>query len=243
MSWSKKLKEVNNFQRENRFVWFRGQSKSSYQLKSSLFRQDLNSVEDFLTNERARYNWFKNLGHLYHKNDEWELVYLMQHYGVKTRLLDWTESFSIALYFAANEWEDNEEISIWMLNPQRLNNKSIGTHKFFTPHNDSYRARLYQEDGNRFNGNSVALHPLRSNARIVAQQGVFTIQGNTIESLNEEFNGELTAEEILKEIRISYEYKQEVNKFLELAGIHPFSIFPDLKGLASYVNMLTDEKV
>jgi len=242
MNWDDILEEVSKFQRDNRFVWFRGQGKVTYQLKSSLFRQELETVEDFLTNERARYNWFKNLGHLHHKADEWELIYLMQHQGVKTRLLDWTESFSIALYFAASEWIEENEISIWMLNPQRLNSKSIESFKFFTPHNDSYRARLYREESNFFN-NSVALHPLRSNPRMVAQQGVFTIQGNTLDSLDKEFNGSLVAEGILKEIRIKSDYKRNVHKFLELAGMHSFSIYPDLKGLAAYVNLLTDNKI
>lgn len=216
-----------------------GKSDITYKLKSSLFRQDLGDVKNYLINERGRYNWFKNLGHLLHNADDWELLYLMQHYGVKTRLLDWTESFSTALYFASNGWKVDQEISIWMLNPQELNKLSMDTHRYFTTHNDSYRARLY-EDKVEFYKNSVALHPLRSNSRIVAQQGVFTIQGNTLESLDEEHGGKLKEENILKELRIKYEHKQEVDKFLRLSGIHPFTIYPDLKGLADHVNNLTD---
>jgi hypothetical protein len=240
MNWNEVLEQVAEFQENNRFVWFRGQGKITYELKSSLFRQRFTTIEEFLVNERGRYNWFKNLGHIHHNADDWELVCLMQHHGVKTRLLDWTESFATALYFASEKWEENQ-ISIWMLNPQRLNYKSIQTTRYFTIHNDSYRARLYQEDDKKFFDNSVALHPIRSNNRIVAQQGMFTIQGNTLKSLDKEFDGSLIEEGILKEIRIDYDCKSEVFKFLKLVGMHPFSIYPDLNGLADYVNQLTDD--
>ena len=35
--------------------------------------------------------------------DEWEWIFLMQHYRVPTRLLDWTESPLIGLYFAVSD--------------------------------------------------------------------------------------------------------------------------------------------
>jgi hypothetical protein len=33
-------------------------------------------------------------------SDEWDALFFMQHYGVPTRLLDWTENPFIAFYFA-----------------------------------------------------------------------------------------------------------------------------------------------
>ena len=59
-------------------------------------------------------------------NDLWELTALAQHYGLETRLLDWTQDIDIAIYFAVHcepdlsveeaKEEESQYVAIWALN-------------------------------------------------------------------------------------------------------------------------------
>lgn len=234
--WNNILNEVKKFKFKNSYndTWFRGQKKQSgCQLNSTLFRESVTTLEKIESLERQYYNYFKNMGHVYHNETDWNLVFLMQHYGVHTRLLDWTESFATALYFATLNWNDDENINIWMLSPQALNRKSRNDARFFTIDNDSYRERLYKENRKTFELNSIAVYPVKNNMRIVAQQGVFTIQGNGLKPLEQEL---WANEEILRCIEITPDLREDALAFLEFSGVNAFTLFPDLDGLARYIN-------
>jgi hypothetical protein len=54
------------------------------------------------------------------RTDQW--LFLAQHVGLPTRLLDWTEGLLIALYFAL---QTDKVPVVWMLNPHALNSLSV----------------------------------------------------------------------------------------------------------------------
>jgi len=105
------------------FPWFRGEpANSSTPLLPKLFRT--RSGEQHNENRLLQHFRMKapSLGLMQipprEHTDEW--LFLAQHVGLPTRLLDWSEGLFTALYFALKE----DEPAIWMLDPIELNRKS-----------------------------------------------------------------------------------------------------------------------
>ena len=109
-------------------LWFRGCTNKDYSLVPSLWRPPYE-----LKHEQALINAFKQnavqfLGH--RPNSEWEWIFLARHHTVPTRLLDWTESPLVGLYFATHSLEerhnndDDKDGALWLLLPTELNKQS-----------------------------------------------------------------------------------------------------------------------
>lgn len=108
-------------------IWFRGVTQESYGLVPSLGREPF-----ALDQERTLINVFKQnavqfLGE--RPPSQWEWLFLARHHGVPTRLLDWTESPLIGLYFAAHasdgaDRRDGEDGALWVLLPTELNRRA-----------------------------------------------------------------------------------------------------------------------
>ncbi|WP_028987061.1 FRG domain-containing protein [Thermicanus aegyptius] len=232
--WKSLLDKIDDFTRSyDGTAWFRGHNNSTYKLNSGLFRlnPDNKSLEKYLTLEKQLYTYYKNLGYLIHNNEAgWNLLYSMQHHGVKTRLLDWTESMSVALFFALDGWT-NGTAKIWVLKPTELNRLSLGKNEILSPQAIEYPKHF--EDPNQ---KSIAIYPIKSNKRIVAQNGVFTVQGNSMLPLEEEFEGNLITNNIIKAFELTLDIKEDAVRFLYHNGINRFTLFPDLEGLSNHIN-------
>ena len=125
------VNELNNITYLNQYsqpILFRGQSNSKWQLKPKLYRfVDKIPLENALGLELDSINYFKQFAYIYLSPQiipeltnlaSW--VALMQQYGAPTRMLDWTTSFNVALYFAVTDDPIDKPGAVWFFEVSKL---------------------------------------------------------------------------------------------------------------------------
>ncbi len=112
-------------------AWFRGHSKRSYKLEPGVYRekftkQSANIYGDDteakrLNLEREMLMEFRTAGaRMIDSNDITEIYVLAQHYGMPTRLLDWTANPLAALFFAVCDEDSKEDGDVFVMEPTKM---------------------------------------------------------------------------------------------------------------------------
>lgn len=202
---------------------YRGHSSCAYELKPSVGRLD-GYTKDSKDLEMNLFSEFKKRYRPYTKEypeTDLELLFMAQHYGVPTRLLDWTFNPLIALFFASapNNNNDGKVYSIELRKPfdvEELEDLSISIKNILNIDRCKYVVPYYT-DIRYFNQKSIFLmcnHPEKKFT--FAEKGTVYI--------------------------IKNEAKSQIRKELAILGVDESFVFPTLDSLGKYVKEIVMRK-
>lgn len=220
-------------------VWFRGHERSDYTLLGSAYRPHENLAQ-YEGPMLKRFMQDANSMLSIEVRDNWEWLFLAQHNGVPTRLLDWSENALVALYFACADGASGDLLrddgDVWIIVPSGMNsveNSWSAGHPSDLPMLgvdqvlDEYHPFATVPTGR-------ALRPVAALAgrrfdRIRSQRGTFTIAPPGIDAL-EALAG---AEAFLFRIAVAASAKDAIVDELTYLGIEERVVYPDLHRLGS----------
>jgi len=217
--------------------WFRGHPCVEYELAPSALRYDELDKRNCalgLIAEMRRFLEMK-LPRPPAANEHLGWMQVAQHYGLPTRLLDWTQNAGVALFFACCK-DFGDDGLVVVLNPLELN-QSVDpkTPRIFNPQRDGHIIDAYlQLDGRtvRNGKRTIAINPTWNTERIAMQQGAFTLHGSRKFDLDSKQATSLLYVPILRE------YKEPLLHELHRVGIGEMFIFPEPEHVCAHLRRL-----
>ena len=205
-------------------LFFRGQNDFRWKLSSTHERAKgtLMCLNEKLTQFKISIQALLNIED---KLDDGNYYALMQHYGIHTPLIDFSEFLNTALYFAVTDSNLKTTSSIpcvWVLIAKNNQKVSLSELEELDEEYEKYRNKI--------------LYPNLKDKRIRAQNGVF-VWSDDENPINKNSNFELHQIIIFSENKDdSLILNQKIRDTLELSSTSATKIYPDDKGLAYEIN-------
>lgn len=221
------------------FPVYRGHSQGSYELVPTLQRCYKQTKRKIAVLENVLYCDFRSLvGPKIKFDNSWDTLFAMRHEGIPTRLLDWTENIGTALFFALDS-TNIDKAHIWILDPYLLNKRHPDIDSYLVnpeedfpdPYHETYVAVCY-DPKIKIRDLPLAIYPRRSNDRIFAQRGLFTIHGTDERALN------LLCPDCVHRINIPKRLAPKLRRLVQNFGVNKYSVYPDFKGLSDHLKEL-----
>jgi hypothetical protein len=225
--------------------WFRGHPDMAYRLAPSALRYDSAIDRDRalgLIAEMKRFLEMK-LPRPPAPDNDLGWMQVAQHYGLPTRLLDWTQNAAVALFFACYK-DPNADGLVALVNPIELNQNTqkksprqsgsaIGSRaRIFNFERDQNIIKPYFRLDGRINlrgKQTIAIAPTWNNERIALQQGAFTLHGSR------RFELDRHQADSLLYVPILSEHKASLLNELERVGIGEMFIYPEPEHVCAHL--------
>lgn len=249
--------------------WYRGIGNVSHKLKPTLYRhpsvtdaKELLQLEKIMLEQFERQNVLHQgiaggLGSSAGDDGEFRSLFYMQHYGVPTRLLDWTSNPMIALYFALSSAKKegaafSDDAAVWVLDPVTWNRKALenlaydmqGPMSIGHEYVKGYRPRklvqgkLLPQELIEVYDRPVAMLGVSNNARIFAQKGVFTMFGKDTTPMEVQYDSQSFPAGCLTQIVVPAANIELITERLLTIGYTDSVSYPDLHGLAMEIKRM-----
>lgn len=197
-------------------VLYRGHSSADYRLVPTLGRLEMDSAS--LTEiEKTIFLRFKLLSHQYFGNQarsDLDWLILARHYGLNTRILDWTRSVYVALYFALH-------------GRSKIKHEPFSIIAYKDPNIQSY---FELRDSNPFGfSDDVFFEPPNMDSRISNQQSILSIHPSPSQDIEGENIFQMNIFPSLSNLK-------EIELELSEVGISHSTIFPGPEGIARHLN-------
>lgn len=232
---------ITYLQKETKTIfWYRGQRDATWTVQAGVYRDDHQQHErNYVHRFRARAGTrYANLP----RQEELALwLSLMQHYGLPTRLLDWSRSPLVAAYFALESYiyehpDEESDAAIWILEPHSLNSLECG--QAITPTLDAnmceplvksaFFDRSPETNSATDQAQVLAVMASEHDLRMFVQQGCFTIHSDPTP-----LNLRPHSDKYLSQIVVPADSVRKLAHEVEVCGFRKGDIYPDLGNLAS----------
>jgi hypothetical protein len=220
--------------------YWRGHANIVWKLQAEIFRKkeynEVTLIREFMAHAESR----KPNCPPYTDRLGW--LMLAKHYGLPTRLLDWTMSPLVAIYFAAEGVPDapNCDGCIWALSPQRMNQEMVDQRRHLAPDEPIVseladiafepQPEKVEERTKQYAKKAILVGTREIDPRVLVQQGTFTIHADDTDLAEHHIRTTTGAWRVA--FRIPATSKGGVLEMLRRLSITKSSLFPDLAALA-----------